>query len=73
MPADKNTLLQTLSSAFPDAKIDLKSLTGDDDHWEVSINDKQFSGMNRISQHKLIQNSIKHLNIHAVSIKTSSN
>ncbi|MDX1949751.1 MAG: BolA/IbaG family iron-sulfur metabolism protein [Rickettsiales bacterium] len=71
MPADKNTLHNTLSEAFPEAEISLKSLTGDDDHWEVTIADKAFSGINRISQHRLVQNSIKHLNIHAVSIKTN--
>ncbi len=73
MPVDRNTLLQTLKSAFPEGEIETKSLTGDDDHWEVTVKDKIFSGKTLINQHRLVQDALKHLNIHAVSIKTSAN
>lgn len=72
MPVDKNTLINTLQTAFPDSEINVKALTGDDDHWEVAIKDKMFSGKTLISQHRLVQDALKHLNIHAVSIKTSA-
>lgn len=72
MPVDKKTLTETLQSAFPPAEIETKSLTGDDDHWEVTVKDKIFEGKNRLAQHRLVQDALKHLNIHAVSIKTSA-
>lgn len=72
MPVDKKTLTETLQTAFPQADIETRSLTGDDDHWEVSVNESTFAGKTRITQHRMVQDSLKHLNIHAVSIKTSA-
>ncbi len=71
MPSDKNTLISVLKKSFPDAKIEAKSLTGDDDHWEVFVKDQSFAEKTRIAQHRAVQDSLNHLNIHAVSIKTS--
>ncbi len=73
MPVSKDILLSTLQASFPQAEIAVKSLTGDDDHWEVTVKNRDFEGKNRIIQHRLVQDALKHLNIHAVSIKTSAN
>lgn len=71
MPVKREILQQTLEKAFPSAEISLKSLTGDDDHWEANIKSADFAGKTRINQHRMVTDAVNHLNIHALSIKTS--
>ena len=71
MPVKREILQETLEKAFPDAEVLLKSLTGDDDHWEASIKSQAFEGKTRINQHRMVTDALNHLNIHALSIKTS--
>lgn len=70
MPISREELESTLKAAFPDAVIQLKDLAGDDDHWEAHISSPVFSGLNRIAQHRLVQEAVSHHTIHALSIKT---
>lgn len=70
MPVKREILQTTLEKAFPNAEISLKSLTGDDDHWEASIKSQAFVGKTRINQHRMVTDAVNHLNIHALSIKT---
>ena len=70
MPVKREILQETLEKAFPRAEISLKSLTGDDDHWEASIKSSDFAGKTRINQHRMVTDAVNHLNIHALSIKT---
>lgn len=70
MPVKREILQQTLEKAFPNADINLVALTSDDDHWEVSVRSERFSGLSKIAQHRMVNDAVKDLNIHAVSIKT---
>jgi len=73
MPITREDLQSTLQAAFPNAKITLNDLAGDNDHWSAEIVDDAFKGLSRIAQHKLVQNVVKDKNIHALQIKTSTN
>ena len=73
MPVNEEKLENTLTESFPDSEIILKDLVGDEDHWEVKIKSSKFEGLNRLEQHRLVQDAVKHLNIHALSIKTGTN
>lgn len=72
MPITHDELYTALSSAFPAASITLTDLAGDNDHWSVTIRAQEFTGKNRIAQHKLVQQAVAGLNIHALAIKTES-
>ncbi len=72
MPVTQETLEGELKKAFPAAQITITDLAGDNDHWSTTIIDSGFAGKTRIAQHKMVQSATKHLNIHALQIKTSS-
>ena len=66
--------LQTiLQQSFPDAKIIIKDLAGDQDHYSLDITSKQFIGLSLIKQHKLVKSALTevlHSELHAITIKT---
>lgn len=65
---------ERLKTAYPDCDLVVTDLTGTQDHWEVRIASKDFSGMSRIQQHKAVMSvfdpELKTGEVHALSIKT---
>ena len=60
-------------SSIPDASIEIKDLMGDNNHYEAIIQSKQFNGLSKIEQHKLVYKSLKGKmgnELHALSITT---
>ncbi|MCS6837944.1 MAG: BolA family transcriptional regulator [Bdellovibrionaceae bacterium] len=61
---------------LPEALVEIKDLTGTQNHWEVSIISSQFEGLPRIQRHKLIldlfSDELKTGIIHALSLKLSA-
>ena len=58
---------------IPDAKIDIKDLVGDKNHYSAVIKSKAFNGISKIEQHKLVYKSLKGKmgnELHALSITT---
>ena len=68
---DKKTNLDSI----PDAKIEIKDLMGDNNHYAATIKSKKFKNLNKIEQHKLVYKSLKGKmgnELHALSITTES-
>lgn len=67
-------LKKRLAEAYPDGAVDAFDLTGDGDHFEVSVESKAFKGLSRIQQHQAVmavfQAELKTGEVHALSIKT---
>ena len=65
---------ERLTQAYPDGAIEVVDLTGTQDHYEVSIESKNFAGMTRIQQHQHVMAvfgpELKTGEVHALSIKT---
>lgn len=40
--------------ALPDARIELRDLAGDDNHWAATIISEQFRGKSRVQQHQMV-------------------
>ena len=72
MPITKDELESTIKAAFPNAEVTSQDLTGDNDHWSVTVKDGSFKGLSRIEQHRLVTNAVAYKNIHALQIKTIS-
>jgi len=70
MPVTEKILKETLESSFPDSIINLVDLAGDNDHWQAEVESNKFDGKNRIEQHRMVQDAVKELDIHALAIKT---
>ncbi|MEP7210549.1 MAG: BolA family transcriptional regulator [Alphaproteobacteria bacterium] len=59
MAMDRATLEGFLREAFPDARIELKDLAGDNDHWSAEIVSDSFRGKSRVAQHQLVYAALK--------------
>jgi len=69
--ADQLTTL--LKTAFPDAKVNLKDLTGGQDHWQAEIKSGAFAGLSQIARHRKVYAALAEEMkgpIHALSLKT---
>ena len=73
MPLTKDEISKMIMSAFPDASLELKDTMGDNNHYTAIIESKQFVGLSKIDQHKLVYKSLKGKmgnELHALSITT---
>tara|TARA_B100001564_G_scaffold155839_1_gene130826 strand:- start:977 stop:1207 length:231 start_codon:yes stop_codon:yes gene_type:complete len=71
LPIDE--IKKLIISSIPDALIEIKDLMGDNNHYEAIIQSKQFNGLSKIEQHKLVYKSLKGKmgnELHALSITT---
>ena len=62
-----------IKKKLPDAKIVIKDLVGDTNHFSAEIVSKEFNGKSRIEQHKMVYNALSEElkeDLHALSIKT---
>ena len=59
MAMDRATLEAYLREAFPDARITLTDLAGDNDHWQAEIVSEAFRGKSRVVQHQLVYAALK--------------
>ena len=72
MAISEEELLLILQQKFPNAKIKLKDLAGDQDH-SLEINDPSFKNIPLVKQHKLVNTALAevlHSKLHAITIKT---
>ena len=75
MAMTRETLEGFLSEAFPDAKIVLTDLAGDNDHWQAEIISEQFRGKTRVAQHQMVYAALKGKmggELHALALKTKA-
>ncbi len=74
MPIPQTKLQQILEENFPEAKIEIIDLAGDDNHYSVTITDKIFANKSRIEQHRLVNKAlISYIDsgvLHAMQLKT---
>ena len=62
-----------LATAFPNGKIELVDLAGDNDHYSVTVTSEQFRGKSRVIQHKMVFNALNGAmdsTLHALQVKT---
>ena len=73
MPLPINKIKELIKETIPDAKIEIKDLMGDNNHYSAIIKSKIFKGMSRIDQHKLVYKSLKGKmgnELHALALTT---
>ena len=54
MPMSAAEIEKRIKAALPDARIELRDLAGDDNHWAATITSEQFRGKSRVQQHQLV-------------------
>jgi stress-induced morphogen len=73
MPIEQNRLENILKEKFPNSKIIIEDLAGDNDHYSVFIESSLFNDLSKIRQHQLVYKSLDGLmdnELHAMQLKT---
>ena len=68
---DIETLIKT---ALPDAKVVIRDLAGDGDHYAAEVVSESFRGKNRVQQHQMVYDALKGNMggaLHALALQTS--
>jgi len=47
-------IAEKIRAALPDARVELKDLTGTEDHWQAEIVSARFAGLPLIARHRLV-------------------
>ena len=74
MSVNAESITKKIIEQIPDAKVRANDLTGTGDHWQVTVESSQFSGLSMIDQHQLVYKALGswvHKEIHALSLDTA--
>jgi stress-induced morphogen len=69
----KEDIESKIRAALPDARIELRDLTGTADHWEATIVSQAFAGKSSLERHRMVFAALAEEMkgpIHALSLKT---
>ena len=58
MPMPAAEIEQLIKAQFPDARIELKDLAGDNDHWAAHVVSSAFKGKSRVQQHQMVYDAL---------------
>ena len=75
MPMDANEIKALIKAALPDAKIEIRDLAGDGDHYAANVVSESFRGISRVQQHQLVYKALKGNmggELHALALQTSA-
>ena len=64
-----------IKAALPDAKIEIKDLAGDGDHYAATVVSSAFAGKTRVQQHQMVYDALKGNMggvLHALALTTSA-
>ena len=73
MPIEQKKLESLIADKFPESKILVEDLAGDNNHYSVTIESSKINGLSRIQQHQLVYQSLDGLmdaELHAMQLKT---
>ena len=59
MPMNASDIERMIKSAIPDAKVTIRDLAGDGDHYAAEVVSESFRGKNRVQQHQMVYNALK--------------
>jgi stress-induced morphogen len=73
--AMSQTEIETMiREAFPDARVEVRDLAGDGEHYAATVVTKAFSGKSRVQQHQMVYAALKGRmggDLHALALTTS--
>jgi stress-induced morphogen len=71
MAAD--AIVAVIQAAFPDAKVEIKDLAGDGDHYQATVVAEAFRGKTRLQQHQMVYEALGERmggELHALALRT---
>jgi len=74
MPMDQHEIERLIREALPDARVEIRDLAGDGDHFAATVVSEAFRGKPRVAQHKLVYDALKGRmggELHALALQTA--
>jgi stress-induced morphogen len=74
MAMSQNEIETMIREAFPDARVEVKDLAGDGNHYAATVVTSAFRGKNRVRQHQMVYEALKGRmggELHALALTTS--
>ena len=59
MAMDANEIERLIKASFPDARVEIRDLAGDGDHYAATITSAAFKGKSRVQQHQMVYGALK--------------
>lgn len=75
MPMNAGDIEKMIKEAIPDAKVTIRDLAGDGDHYAAEVVSESFRGKNRVQQHQMVYQALKGNMggvLHALALQTSA-
>jgi len=75
MPMSAGDIERLIKAALPDARITIRELAADGDHYAAAIVSEQFRGKSRVQQHQMVYEALKGNMggaLHALALQTSA-
>ena len=74
MAMSQTEIERMIREAFPDARVEVKDLAGDGNHYSASVVSAAFQGKSRVRQHQMVYEALKGRmggELHALALTTS--
>ncbi|SFO67125.1 transcriptional regulator, BolA protein family [Cohaesibacter marisflavi] len=74
MPMEASEIETLIRQSLPDAKVIIRDLAGDGDHFAAEVVSESFRGKSRVQQHQLVYEALKGNmggELHALALQTS--
>jgi len=74
MAMDAAEIERLIKTALPDAKVEIRDLAGDGDHYAAEVVSEAFRGKSRVQQHQMVYQALKGNmggELHALALQTS--
>ena len=59
MPMSASDIERLIKAALPDARISIRELAADGDHYAAEVVSEQFRGKSRVQQHQMVYEALK--------------
>jgi stress-induced morphogen len=59
MPMSAGDIEKMIKDAIPDARVTIRDLAGDGDHYAAEVVSESFRGKNRVQQHQMVYNALQ--------------
>ena len=73
MAMDAHEIERLIKVSFPDARVEIRDLAGDGDHYAATITSAAFKGKSRVQQHQMVYAALKGRmggELHALALTT---
>jgi stress-induced morphogen len=75
MAMEASEIERMIKEALPDAKVEIRDLAGDGDHYAATVISPSFAGLSKVKQHQLVYGALKGNMggvLHALALTTSA-